>query len=62
MHIKGVEGLIRMGSAHQGCGRVNKDRECTSKSVDGLIRMGSAHQGCGRVKKNGESTSRVWKG
>ena len=31
MHVKDLEGLIRMGSAHQGCGRVNKDRECTSK-------------------------------
>ena len=57
-----MEGLIRMGSAHQGFGRVNKNGECTSTDVEELIRMGSAHQGCGRVNKNRECTSRVWKG
>ena len=31
MHIKGVDGLIRMGSAHQGCGRVKKNGESTSR-------------------------------
>ena len=28
---QGVEGLMRIWSAHQGCGKVNNDRECTSK-------------------------------